>query len=382
MKKISLLLLSLLLILTGCLPSVEKKEEVDLSEQETGESGIIPSYQISDEYYQTLLPFKESESRGLVVSNIGTKYDLAEFETGLMRIATNVFDVNKYVFQEGQYLDSTTIRRWLNRQYSDEQLATNGVDPKNNIGLNPYDDGTNTVPKYLAHVLEHDYLVVDGDGKVTLGGMVIGLALNSVYYYQKEAYGAYYETKIARNELEKQGKAIAEEVLKRLRSMEGLEEIPITIALFEQEEKTSIVPGNFISYASASEGSNSLGDWTEVDEKYYLFPSNEATAEKYDDSINFSNFKQDMEDYFPNYNGIVGTAFYKDDQLAKLKINVTMQFYGKAELVGYAQYAAGLLLSHFPDYIQIEVTIESVNGEEALIVKKPNNQEPFVYIYQ
>lgn len=382
MKKISLLLLSLLLILSGCVPSFNKQEDVDILEQQTGETGIIPQYKISDEYYQTLLPFKESASRGLVVSNIGTRYDLNEFETGLMRVATNVFDVNKYVFQEGQYLDSTTIRRWLNRTYSEEQLEENGIDPINNIGLNPYDDGSNSVPKYLAHVLEHDYLTVDSEGVVKLGGMVIGLALNSVYYYQKEAYGAYYETKITQEELIKQGQLIAKEVLNRLRSLKGLEDIPITIALFEQEAKTSIVPGHFIAYASAEQGSNQLGDWIDVKEEYILFPSNDATNKQYDDAMKFASFKQDIETYFPNYNGVVGTGFYKDNQLNKLSITVTMQFYGKSELVGFTQYVVGLLLAHFPDYIQIEVNLESVNGKEALIIKKPNDQEPFVYIYQ
>ena len=36
----------------------------------------------------------------------------------------------------------------------------------------------------------------EDNNKISLGGVVIGLALNSVYYYQKEAYGATYEAKI------------------------------------------------------------------------------------------------------------------------------------------------------------------------------------------
>ena len=66
---------------------------------------IIPKYKISDDYYRTILPFKESEARGLVVNNLNTRYDLIEFETGLMRVASNHFDPETYLFQEGQYLD-------------------------------------------------------------------------------------------------------------------------------------------------------------------------------------------------------------------------------------------------------------------------------------
>ena len=44
-------------------------------------------------------------------------------------------------------------------------------------------------PIYLAHILEHDYLIKGDNEKVSLGGVVIGLALNSVHYYQKVQYG-------------------------------------------------------------------------------------------------------------------------------------------------------------------------------------------------
>ena len=44
---------------------------------------------------------------------------------------------------------------------------------------------------------------------------MIGLALNSVHYYQKVQYGATFETKIPHDELEREGKKIADEVLMR-----------------------------------------------------------------------------------------------------------------------------------------------------------------------
>ena len=58
----------------------------------------------------------------LVVSNLNTRYDMEEFENGLMRIAQTQFDPNDYLFQEGQMLDSSTITSWLNREYTDAQL--------------------------------------------------------------------------------------------------------------------------------------------------------------------------------------------------------------------------------------------------------------------
>ena len=55
--------------------------------------------------------------------------------------------------------------------------------------------------------------------KVTLGGVTIGLALNSVYYYKKTSDGDTFEQKIPHSEIVREGKKIAEEVVKRMRNM-------------------------------------------------------------------------------------------------------------------------------------------------------------------
>nr|WP_249365625.1 CamS family sex pheromone protein [Cytobacillus citreus] len=375
--------LSLSLLLAGCAPNFDKQEEVAQDKKDAKEKVIIPNYQISDEYYRTVTPFKPSESRGLVVGNINSKYDITEFETGLMRVAQKEYDPKKYVFQEGLYLKKDTVRKWLNRKYTPEQLKEKKINEEDNIGLNPLDPkGNDETPKYLAHILEQNYLVEIEEGKYRLEGVVIGLALNSTYYYQKVQYGPTYETKIDHKELEKEGKKIAEEVLKRLRKIKGLEEVPITIALFEQQSKSSVVPGNFFAYANAPEGSASLGSWEKVDEKYFQFPSSEAEKQHREDHLAFLNFKQDVESYFPNFNGVIGKAFYADGQLRELSINIPIQFYGKAEGIGFTQYVTGLIMQHFPEYISVEVSITSVNGPEALIVRKAGEKEPFVHIYQ
>ena len=77
--------------------------------RDSEEKAIIPKYKISDEYYRTIFPFKASEARGLVVNNLNTRYDIIEFETGLMRVAQNTFEPDKYLFQEGQYLKKETV---------------------------------------------------------------------------------------------------------------------------------------------------------------------------------------------------------------------------------------------------------------------------------
>ena len=54
----------------------------------------------------------------------------------------------------------------------------------------------------------------------------------------------------------------------RIRTIKGLEDVPVTIALFEQKGKNSVVPGNFFAYARANKGSSTLGDWKDIKEEY------------------------------------------------------------------------------------------------------------------
>lgn len=390
MRKFSLLALSLVFLLSACAPNFQKQNEVVQTKEKVKGKAIIPKYNISDSYYRTILPFEPGEARGLVVNNINTRYDLNEFEMGLMRIAQNSFDTEKYLFREGQEIKGDIIRLWLNRKYTKEQFNVLQKDNKElkeseNIGLNPVDTGNKGEPSspiYLAHILEHDYLIKNENDKVTLGGVTIGLALNSIYYYKKTSDGDTFEQKIPHSEMVREGKKIAAEVVKRMRNMNALKEIPITIALFEQASKSSVVPGNFIAYSTVDKGSATLNSWEKVNEKYYLFPSKDAQDEHRDDVTAFLNFKQDVEEYFPNYNGVIGRAFYMGDQLQDLSITIPIQFYGKTEGIGFTQYVTGLVMEHFPKYLSVSVSVTSVDGPEALIVRKANETEPFVHIYQ
>ena len=67
MVVIAMLLVVLLLL--------EKKQKYTKSEESEAEveTTIIPSMQLDETYYKTLIPYKESASRGLVVSNITHK---------------------------------------------------------------------------------------------------------------------------------------------------------------------------------------------------------------------------------------------------------------------------------------------------------------------
>ena len=236
-------------------------------------------------------------------------------------------------------------------------------------------------PIYLAHIVEQNYLTKTDDNKVKLGGISIGLAMNSIYYYQKEKYGEYYEQEIDEVELVKQGKKMATEIVSRLRTRDELKDVPIVVGLFKQQARNTIVPGTYFSYGVAKVGQNDIGDWKAVDEEYIRFPTDDSQDVYRDVSKNFKYFKQDVDKYFSNYTSVIGTGFYQNKKIQKLKIEVPIQFFGTAEIIGFTQYLTGVLIKQFNN-INVEVSITSINGPEALIMKEANDSEPYVHIYE
>lgn len=363
-------------MLVGCVPSEEKETELTQeTQQEKAETTIIPSFNIDDTHYRTLIPYKESASRGLVVSNIYTKYDMKEVETGLMRLSQNEFDTEDFYFQEGQYLAESTVTEWLARS----SQKKNGLNPPTTDSM-PAEERAKKAPIYLSHIVEQNYLTKTDDNKVKLGGISIGLSLNSIYYYQKEKYGEYYEETIPEAKLVEQGKKMAAEIVSRLRTQDELKDVPIVVGLFKQKARNDIIPGTYFSYGVAKAGENDIADWTAIDEEYVLFPTDESEDVYRDVSNNFKNFKQDVDKYFSNYTSVIGTGFYQNKKIQKLTIEIPIQFFGKAEITGFTQYLTGVLINQF-DNINVEVSITSMNGPEALIIKKANEKEPFVHIY-
>lgn len=373
-KIIGTAILVLLLIVSGCTPSLNNETDViQNTEEAVTKNVVIPSLQLDETYYRTILPYEESASRGLVVSNLATKYDMKEVETGLLRISQNEFSPDKYLFQEGQYLKGKTISSWLARSNQTKD------------GLNPSDEGltgeekAKNAPVYITHIVEQNYLVKE-ENTVKLAGISVGLALNSIYYYQKEAYGATFEEQLTQAQIEENGKKIAEEVVNRMRQMDGLADIPIVVGLFKQNSRNAVVPGTYFTYSTAPSGKN-VSDWKPIDEEYILFPTAQSEEKYRDLDTIFRNFKQDVEKYFSNYTGVIGTGYFKDKQLQKWTITIPIQFYGTSEVIGFTQHLAGLVKDHFNSSMNVEVQVNSLNGAEALLIKRPGEEEPFVHIY-
>ncbi|MGD6893267.1 CamS family sex pheromone protein [Bacillus mobilis] len=395
MKKIALAVLSLGLLVSGCSAGADKDEKVVEKSGKAKEQAIVPKYAISDEYYKATIPFQAGDARGLVVQGVSNRLDIDEFETGLMRIAKESFSTKDHFFKGGSTLDAQNLQMLVKRKRTDaEQKELEDKLKKDavkfpNIGLNPalgggsesLEEKNKKNPIYISNILEHDYYVKKGETEERQG-IVIGLAMNSVHYYEEE-HGYPREAKIEQEKMVAEGKKMAQEVLKFMHQKQPeTKNLPITFAIYRQAPKASLVPGNFVSYANVEKGSETVEDWKQINEKYYLFPSEQAkTDNKREDLARVSNFKSKLSDYFQgDYTAVIGTGMYRDDELREIKLDIPVQFNGKAEIIGFTQYVAGLVMEYFPNYMKVQVTIKSVERPEAIIIREAKQDEPFVKI--
>ncbi|WP_430788426.1 CamS family sex pheromone protein [Virgibacillus flavescens] len=414
LKKIAIWLAVALLFMTGCSPNIND-DEVVKKEDETvdQEPSIVPSYQLSDETYKMILPFKPSAARGVIASQLGNRLDIDEMEEGLRRHSKKFYDPNSYYFQAGQQLSSDTVLHWLGRDLTEKQLdqeveeeiddtkakedeaeiaeIRNEIKAYASLALNPELPGAagkdgapkssyRENPRYLSHILEQNFLKKNKDNSVELVGMSIGLAMKSVYQFQPIKYGPYFYEDISKATMLKQGKQMAQTILERIRKMDGLQDIPIMFALYREEEQGSLVPGNFVAKVGVKGSDMSIGKWDALKEDYVLFPSDEAEEKYYDDSQMVSNFANEISQFFPNYIGVIGKGFYINEELKKLTLTIPIEFYGKGEVIGFTQYAYGLIKELLPDYFDVEIKVTSSEKLESYIYRNAGDENPTVHI--
>lgn len=374
-RKLIVLVASCAVLLSAC-GDVTGNNQTTTTDTSTSEKAKATTSQLSKDYYRTVIndgQYKVSQSRGVSLS-LNSGYNIKAFETGLMSLSHSEFPTDSYYFQEGQQLDAETISKWIKRSSGDNPEPDLTIsDPE---GLNPVDNGElepdKRAPKYLSQILEQNYMVKDGDN-FKLAGISIGLAMNSVDYYQKVQYGAEFKTDIQRANLEAEGKKMANEIVARLRKMEGLGNLPITVGLFEQTAKDSLAGGVFFSEGVSKDGAATVANWKDINEKKVIFPRTDG--ETSNETTSFENFKSQVQSFFPNLNGVTAEATYSGDQLIKMKATVTTQFYGQSEIIALTQHVSDNASKYLPPNIPIEISINSIDGMEAFLNRDSGEKE-------
>lgn len=395
MKKRTLVIVGLSLVLVGCGPDDnEPSSSKENTSTQNDVKQIATDKNVQGDNYRTILPFKESQARGLTQENMANTYNGEDFETGLLNISKQVFPTDDYLYQDGQFLDKKTIQAYLEPKLTKSELDEMSDKEKEerkateNLGLNPSVHGetdeekiAKNSPQVLSNILEQNFYDNGDTSGKKLKGMTIGLAMNQVYYYQKEKYGETFSVDLDKKKVEKQGQEMAEEMLSRLRENEKLKDIPITFAIYMQSGKDQITPGAFVSYATSEENGEALKEWNTVNEQTVLVPSGEAADLNEQFNSNFRDFNHSLQSYFTNFTQAVGKAKFKDKKLQSLTVDLPIDYYSKAELIGITQYVTQLAEKDFGDVEEYEIHIKDGNESRALITKTKDDKEPKVHIY-
>ncbi|HDB8933187.1 TPA: CamS family sex pheromone protein [Staphylococcus aureus] len=397
MKRTLVLLITAIFILAAC--GNHKDDQAGKDNQKHNNSSnqvkeIATDKNVQGDNYRTLLPFKESQARGLLQDNMANSYNGGDFEDGLLNLSKEVFPTDKYLYQDGQFLDKKTINAYLNPKYTKREIDKMSEKDKKdkkaneNLGLNPSHEGETDPEKiaekssaYLSNILEQDfYGGGDTKGK-NIKGMTIGLAMNSVYYYKKEKDGPTFSKKLDDSEVKKQGKQMASEILSRLRENDDLKDIPIHFAIYKQSSEDSITPGEFITQATAEKSQTKLNEWHNINEKSALLPS--STAADYDENLNnnFKQFNDNLQSYFSNFTQAVGKVKFVDKKPQRLVVDLPIDYYGQAETIGITQYVTEQANKYFDKIDNYEIRIKDGNQPRALISKTKDDKEPQVHIY-
>ena len=400
MKRTIILLISTIFLLAAC-NNNQKDNQSDKDQSGSKDSQntnqvkqIATDKNVQGDNYRTILPFKESQARGLLQDNMANSYNGEDFESGLLTLSKEVFPTNKYLYQDGQYLDKKTINAYLNPKYTKKEIDKMSEKEKKskkaneNLGLNPSHNGetdeekiAEQSPAYLSNILEQDFYGNNDSKAKNIKGMTIGLAMNSVYYYQKEKDGETYSKKLDDKEIEKQGKQMASEMLSRLRENSDLKDIPIHFAIYKQSGQDSITPGEFIAGATADDGKTKINEWDAIKEKSALLPS--STAEDYNETLNnnFKQFNDNLQSYFSNFTQAVGKVKFVNKKPKQLTVDLPIDYYGQAETIGITQYVTEQAEKYFDNIDEYEIRIKDGNTPRALISKSKDVKEPQVHIY-
>ena len=340
--------------------------------KKVSKSTAVTSVANSDDYKTVIKngSYLVSKARGVTVSQNSNTFSTQSFESGLLDFSKTKFSPKKYIFQEGQYLTSSTATDWLDRKSND-----------NPDGLNPADNGKTDGqrnPMYLQSIEEQDFMTQDGSN-LKLSGIVIGLAMNTQDSYQKEQYGATFTQDISNADRIAQGKQMAAEVVARYRKMSGVgNDVPIYVALYAQAPTDSLAGGSFYQWTQSKSG-NSVGTFEGLNNQVIVLPlqgddsDSKSVAAQLNNS--FTNFQTKVQNFFPNVASISGQAQYSGSNLAGLNINVTTQFYGETEIESFANYIATEAPSYLPNGVPVQIRIQSSVGMQALIVKNANSSK-------
>lgn len=354
------------LVVTGLfLASCGKLEKgtSNISPNQGSNNKTVTTGQIDETSYQALLvdgKYKTGKARGLSTSTLNSNYNLVNLEKGLMELSKSEFPVDSFYFQEGQYLGRDEIVQLINRQSDSFPKGLNSADP--------------AIPVVFEQVLEQNYLNKETE---KLGGISLGIALNSVDYSGAQA------VEVNPDLIVSEGKRVAEVILEKVRAIDGLDNVPVTIGLFEQATKDNVGGGHYFAKATSKNGGK-LSNWEDINEAYVVLPAKEGEQNNATNdglSNKFVDFKNSLQSFFPNSSGMSGVASYRNNQLQKLTIVIETKYFSETEILNFTQFISTTVDTIFNMNANIEVQVNTLEGPQGFVEKKAGSDKSVGHIF-
>ncbi len=333
MKKVYLFMSIFALFLSGC-GNVGTDEVTDDAE-ETNETFITLDNFNLDNYSKMIVSEESHENGTIIGSSTDDGLDASQFESNLMRIG-------KERFGEDVYL-----------------LANNSI-------LTESEELEDLFANHSINILTYNYFDQVSSSEISLSGMLVGIQVSSTY---------------SGNALSSTLNTVSQTILDIIRTDY---DVPVVFAVFQQQPRGSRLPGNFILKNEIGGETTSIGDWTNLNEEFFLFPSTDLASAHSADANELGNFMSDLRNAFSSsgFLGDSGLLLYRDNELSKITLTININFSSTTEVIALTQKIGELLEGNdFFSNVDTQITIVSTAGTEALIAKGVNDEDVFTHIY-
>lgn len=353
MKKVIILLI--ILLLSACSSTIESSGNLRIESDKKNE-------------YCVVLPFKASDVRQYHGTYLG-RADFLEIGSRLEQKSKAYFSVDEYCFSEGQIISNSDLTKLVRRESS-----------TNPYGLNPPSGseflvGTSNISVLdavvVADIMEIDFYNKNGDN-TSVSGVSFAIVLNQSLNTPNGLVS------VSDQVLYEYGSNMGRKLDRYIRSLSGMEDMPIYIGLYVTNPTDAVLPGRYIAdgYFTARGG-----QFNPNNEQWVLFPSTQATSLDAALAEKFNSFKSSITKFIPESVGVVGEARYVDNQTNFLRITLTLQAKTYSEIRALTQYTTELLkeidLGEYP----IMIRINSISETLVLIELNEDNTLDIIYTY-
>lgn len=314
--------------------------------------------------YNATIPFVGSSSVQQHMIRSNSLVDNMYIGTGLLEYAKQYFTPKSYTMREGQYLAYDELGSLLGRE-SDE----------NPDGLNPgkdvmFDTGNGEVK---APVIVRDIYEIDFLKESAIGGVAVAVVLNRSV---KDSENNQMDVTLAPEKLQLFAEEVARRLVTYMRKIPEIgEQVPIYIGLYKDTSSEEYLPGSYFSHAYFTGRS---ANFSKIDEKWVLFPSDEAIQMDGVVTTQFTQIKQSINNFLPDDVGMVGKGKFVDGLLQDLQIEIHTYAKTAVEAISLVQYTKSLLDTFSSTQFRIQVEISNQNKVIATMIR--NQGEKAIHV--